>query len=256
MAALWLSLFPFLWFSVSTCRVGHCCTELNINSSVWWGKLQRFGHLLSDPLLGKQHQVMLDIGCALPTAGPDSPAWPWSCRRTCISGLCFMILSHLGNWPQSFYFLALWLLHHWLVQPSFCFTLASPNLLLCPMDHNSPRSYHHGFCSYSRVSGIHLVPTVPFDLLAVSEGMFSFPGKRNLDWRLVDSKTVKRGGKSLNRKTGDKLERVMLWFMIRNMYLVLVPVSGSELLKSLEFPKRKRAKNVILYVNEVILDHN
>ena len=43
--------------------------------------------------------------------------------------------------------------------------------------------------------------------------------------------------------------------MIRNIYLVLVPVSGSELLKSLEFPKRKRAKNVILYVNGVILDH-
>ena len=37
--------------------------------------------------------------------------------------------------------------------------------------------------------------------------------------------------------------------------MVLVPVSGSELLKSLEFLKRKRAKNVILYVNEVILDH-
>ena len=59
--------------------------------------------------------------------------------------------------------------------------LASPDLLLCPMDHNSPRSYHHGFCSYSRVSGIHLVPTVPSDLLAVWEEMFSFPGKSNLD---------------------------------------------------------------------------
>lgn len=59
--------------------------------------------------------------------------------------------------------------------------LASPDLLLCPMDHNSPRSYHHGFCSYSRVSGIYLVPTVPSDLLAMWEEMFSFPGKSNLD---------------------------------------------------------------------------
>ena len=53
--------------------------ELNINFPFWWGKLQLFGCSLSDPLLGKQHQVILDIGCALLTAGPDSPAWPLSC---------------------------------------------------------------------------------------------------------------------------------------------------------------------------------
>lgn len=53
--------------------------------------------------------------------------------------------------------------------------LSSSNLLLCPMDHSSPRSYHHGFCSYSGVSEIHLVPTVPSDLLAVWEEMFLLP---------------------------------------------------------------------------------
>ena len=53
--------------------------------------------------------------------------------------------------------------------------LSSSNLLLCSMDHSSPRSYHHGFCSYSGVARIHLVPTVPSDLLAMWEETFLLP---------------------------------------------------------------------------------
>ena len=80
--------------------------ELNINSSVWWGKPQRYCWSASDPLLGKQRQVVLGTGSALPTAGLGSAM---RCRLTpciCISGFCFLIiLSHLKNWLQSFYFL-------------------------------------------------------------------------------------------------------------------------------------------------------
>ena len=32
-------------------------------------------------------------------------------------------------------------------------------------------------------------------------------------------------------------DTVILWFIVRNIYLVLVPISGTELLKLLEFPK-------------------
>ena len=70
----------------------------------------------------------------------------------------------------------------------------------------------------------------------------------------------KDGGKesSMPEKTKDKNRqepsgspnvRDILWFIIRNTYLVSVPVSGTEHLKPSEFPKR----GVFHYVNEVTL---
>ena len=44
---------------------------------------------------------------------------------------------------------------------------------------------------------------------------------------------------------------VILWFIIRNMKLIIDPISSTELLKSLEFPKWDRDKGIFCYVNEV-----
>ena len=50
---------------------------------------------------------------------------------------------------------------------------------------------------------------------------------------------------------GCALTDVMLWFVIRNRYLIFVPVSGTELLKRLEFPKSWELKGVFFYIDEV-----
>ena len=39
--------------------------------------------------------------------------------------------------------------------------------------------------------------------------------------------------------------------MIRNIHLVFIPISGTELLKALEFPNDESHKCVFCYVNEV-----
>lgn len=45
---------------------------------------------------------------------------------------------------------------------------------------------------------------------------------------------------------------VILWFIIRNTYLVFVLVPGTELLKSLGLPVMKEIKSIFCYVNDVI----
>ena len=43
---------------------------------------------------------------------------------------------------------------------------------------------------------------------------------------------------------------MILWFITKDIYFVFITVSGTELLKSLEFPKWKSYKVVFCYVNE------
>ena len=44
---------------------------------------------------------------------------------------------------------------------------------------------------------------------------------------------------------------MILWFITKDIYLVFITVSGTELLKSLEFPKWESYKIVFCYVNEM-----
>ena len=45
---------------------------------------------------------------------------------------------------------------------------------------------------------------------------------------------------------------MILWFIIRNKYLVFIPISGTELLKPLKFPKLKRVQRCVCsYVDDV-----
>ena len=57
---------------------------------------------------------------------------------------------------------------------------------------------------------------------------------------------------SLSYKTGIiTLTSMILWFIIRNIFSVFVPIPGTELLKPSEFPKWRETLGVFCYVNEV-----
>ena len=47
------------------------------------------------------------------------------------------------------------------------------------------------------------------------------------------------------------LPPVILWFIIRNIYVVFIPISGAELLKPLKFLGEESNQGVFCYVNEV-----
>lgn len=46
-------------------------------------------------------------------------------------------------------------------------------------------------------------------------------------------------------------EGVILWFMIRNIYLVFVPISSTELLKPWGFLEDENDQGISCYVNEM-----
>lgn len=150
MAALWLLFLfsPSISF-LSICRAAY--PELNINPSVWWGKLQQFGCLVSESFLGKQHQVPLDTGPAVLTAGPCWMRGLWSAPCPWSSGLCFfVILSHLKDWSQSFTS-SLGLVTQLI--PSFCFAdCLAYTIVLCHWPQQAISCHHVLTCCYSRVS--------------------------------------------------------------------------------------------------------
>lgn len=47
---------------------------------------------------------------------------------------------------------------------------------------------------------------------------------------------------------------MILWFIIRNIYLVFIPVSGRELLNPWNFLNSETVEGVFCYVNEVTKD--
>lgn len=126
MAALWLSLCPFLSLLVGTCKVGHCCTA--------WVKYKL-------PCLMRKTAAVW-LFAVRPSSWEAASSYPgyWLCpadcwaRLTCLAFELLPVPASLGfvlwsclisrtDLSPSTSSLALWPLHHWLIRPSFRFAL-------------------------------------------------------------------------------------------------------------------------------------